>query len=197
MADERDNTGNDIGRRSPDAEVSPNTEIGREQVSHDDRNAKTRGTEMVGESEGQKSSKTAPTKSTNILNEEQIFDSLEKYVAAALDNEIVAFNSIKIKRTWPESYNELVKFMNERTNVGEMDDETIMGVFMYSPRTVTYNFFDSKKIFVNIIGSDQHWIYTPESNESSKEIYPNRTLCEVAAYIEAFNKLEKQLTSKK
>jgi hypothetical protein len=196
MADERDNPGNATGGGDAVTAIHSNAEDGGKQVSHDDRDAKAGRTEVVRESEGQKSSKAAPAKST-ILNEDQMFDTLEKYVAAALEDEIVAFNSIKIKRTWPESYKELVKFMNGKTQMGEMDDETIMGVFMYSPRTVIYNFFDYKKIFVNIFGSDQHWRYTMEANESSEEIYPNRTLCEVAAYIEAFNRLEKQLNTKK
>lgn len=192
---EQDSRG--AGGGNSDAPVQADAGNGREQVSSDDRASENGGTEVVGTGKREEGAKAASSKlGPTTLTQDQMYDTLEKYVEAALKEEIIALNSLKIKKTYPKSYEKLVTYMNKKSSLEEMDEETIMGVFMYSPRTVTFIFFDNEKIFLNIFGSDQHWRYTMEANESSEESYKSRTLCEVAGYFAAFDKLEKQLTKK-
>lgn len=126
---------------------------------------------------------------------EEVYRQIEEYSAEANKLSVLSFNALKIKKNFPLAYKELVSNLSSRAFEGKdiLDEGIIIGTLMYSPKIALEKFFDDNKIFVNVYGSDQHWKYTLAANETSEEVYPNRNSCDLAAFLEAFNQLEKRL----
>jgi hypothetical protein len=110
-------------------------------------------------------------------------------------------NGFKIKKDFPKVFEVLCNFLNIKSKVGALDDEIVIGTLLYAPRTVLPEFFDEKKMFINLtyieIGPT-NWKYTitePSVGVTiSADLYPSRAYAENAAYYTAFRKLENQLT---
>lgn len=134
------------------------------------------------------------------LSEDQRRELVEKYVADSVAENIIAFNAFEIKKKTPKAYDSLLKWMNETSHIGgQIDDEVAAGVLLYSPRTVTFNFFDKQDIIVNIIGLQKdNWSYVLELGSGSlvnnKDVkLKSRTEAEIAAFEKAFEVLENKL----
>ena len=118
-----------------------------------------------------------------------------EYVQQAIVEGLVAYDVYAIEKKYPKAYNALLDFIAESANL-PVDIDTVVGIMFYSGRTVVFSFFDKHKIFVNIIGSDNIWTYSFEPTSRAKTSYKTRVDCEVAAFMEAFAELEKQLSYK-
>lgn len=133
-----------------------------------------------------------PAKNPNPPSEAEKIEMVGAYVEQALSENLVAYNAYDLQKTFPKAFAALQEYINGQANL-PVDMDSIIGILLYSGRTVTYEFFDSKKLFVNILGYDDRWYYTIERTCQSTEDYKTRILCEVAAFRQAFAELEKQL----
>lgn len=158
-----------VGERTPSAEISSrdgvSTQISDVQSS----------TEEIAEVELQKAA----------VNE----DLLREVVEQALEDNLLALNAVTIKNKFPKSYNACKDYMIQKSQFPP-DEETMIGVLLYTPRNLLYDFFDQKKLFINIHGSDTRWKYSWEANESS-DPFTSRVLAEHNGFMEGFERLEK------
>jgi hypothetical protein len=127
------------------------------------------------------------------FNEVTMYDDLEDYVNSCRQEDLLALNAVKIKRSYPKSYLRLLFSLGERSKVPiKIDLETCIGLLLYSARIVLPEFFDGEKIFVNTFREgDSDWGYS--INEDHKLPFMTRVQAENAAYEEAFQRLENQL----
>jgi hypothetical protein len=116
---------------------------------------------------------------------------LAGYVEIALGDNLLAFNGMEIKRKFPKAYKAVGAYMDNKSRLPS-DDETIIGVVLYTPRNLFYDLFDSNNLFINIHGSDQRWKYSWEANEAS-DPFTSRVLAEYHGFMEGFQRLEQQL----
>jgi hypothetical protein len=116
---------------------------------------------------------------------------ISAYVSMALEEDIIAFNGIELKKKYPKTYKELAEYIAEKAKfpAEEVDEEMPLGILLYSPRSVLFNFFDSKKIFLNVHGSDAYWKWSIDPNESSNP-FKNRSFAEYEGFIQAFTRYE-------
>lgn len=131
-------------------------------------------------------------KNPNPPSEAEKVEMVAAYVQQALAENLVAYDAYDLQKTFPKAFVALQEYINNQAHL-PVDMDSIIGILLYSGRTVTYEFFDSKKLFVNILGYDDKWYYTIERTCQSTEDYKTRILCEVAAFRQAFAELEKQL----
>lgn len=131
-------------------------------------------------------------KNPNPPSEAKKVEMVAAYVQQALSENLVAYDAYNLQKTFPKAFAALQEYINNQAHL-PVDMNSIIGILLYSGRTVTYEFFDSKKLFVNILGYDDKWYYTIEKTCQSTEDYKTRILCEVAAFRQAFAELEKQL----
>lgn len=116
-------------------------------------------------------------------------DLLREVVEQALEDNLLAMNAITIKNKFPKSYNACKDYMIVKSQFPP-DEETMIGVLLYTPRNLLYDFFDQKKLFINIHGSDTRWKYSWEANESS-DPFTSRVFAEHNGFMEGFERLEK------
>lgn len=107
-----------------------------------------------------------------------------------LGDDLLAFNALTLKAKFPKSYKKVVDFMQVKSSL-DTDEDTILGVFLYSPKTVVYNFFDDNELYINVGGWKQDWHYT--INGSPAEFCSSRTFAEHGAVLKAFELLEATL----
>ena len=131
-------------------------------------------------------------KNPNPPSEAEKVEMVAAYVQQALSENLIAYDAYDLQKTFPKAFVALQEYINNQAHL-PVDMDSIIGILLYSGRTVTYEFFDSKKLFVNILGYDDKWYYTIERTCQSTEDYKTRILCEVAAFRQAFAELEKQL----
>ena len=134
----------------------------------------------------------ARKKAINPLSEAEKAVLVSDYTKQAIEGGLVAYDAYAIKKAFPKSFAAFQDYINETAHL-PVDTDTIVGIMLYSGRTVIFDFFDKKKIFVNIIGYENNFYYRIENIGQSKETYSNRTNCEVEAFMEAFTILEKQI----
>lgn len=106
-----------------------------------------------------------------------------------------AYNGYKLKKEYPNAWNKLLEYCKiQAEGADNVDDETVIGILLYSPRIVLFDFFDREKIYVNTIAPEMgnQWTNTLKSQMS----YNTRTLAEVDAFEYAFLLLEEKLTTK-
>lgn len=112
-----------------------------------------------------------------------------------------SINGYRIRKECPKVFKDLFSWINDRSQVGDLDENFLIGSLAYSPRTILPEFFDKHKIFINFhyieIGPT-NWKYTITEPgigvAASTELYSSRVNAEVAAYYTAFKKLENTLT---
>lgn len=132
------------------------------------------------------------TQKVSTITDEEKEKAISEYVTGAVEDNVIAFNAYKYKRLYPLAYQKCKEFMAKRARF-EPGEDTILGVFMYTPRTIFYEFLDSEKLFINITGSDDEWRY--EYNDEAFGGYKSRVYAEIAGFEEGFNRLNKQLTT--
>lgn len=115
---------------------------------------------------------------------------LANYVKESIAHNVVALNHAKIKRQYPKALKALEAFITERAGQ-PVEEDTIVGVLLYSPRSVLYEFFDNKKIFINIAGSETDWHYTINGGYANMG-YASRVLAECDAFEDAFSQLNRK-----
>lgn len=119
-------------------------------------------------------------------------DILEEVIVNALEDDLLALNAITIKNRFPKSYNTCKDYMAAKSQFPP-DEETMIGVLLYTPRNLLYDFFDTKDIFVNINHlSKDSWSFHLNFDNPTKG-FAKRALTESAAFYKAFEELEKQL----
>jgi hypothetical protein len=115
-----------------------------------------------------------------------------EYVEQAIAEGLVSYDAYAIQKTFPKAFLALTEHINEQAHL-PVDVDSLVGIMLYSGRTVVFDFFDKKKVFVNILGADDKWYYTIERLCQSKEDFKDRLHCEIAAFKQAFAELEKIL----
>jgi len=155
--------------------------------------------EGIAEQDGRGNETTQEVSYVDTSREESAEDELQKTVVSeevlqevvdqALKDNLLSLNAITIKNKYPKSYEACKEYMVKKSQFPP-DEETMIGVLLYTPRNLLYDFFDTKKIFVNIHGSDQRWKYSWEANESSSP-YGSRVYAEYHGFLEGFERLEK------
>jgi hypothetical protein len=122
-------------------------------------------------------------------------------IQQGLDMGFLAMNGFKLKKDYPKSFKDFLNWVNGRSQVGELDENFLIGSLTYSPRTILPEFFDEHKMYINFIFIEigpTNWKYTITEPgigvTASTDLYSSRVHAEVAAYYAAFKKLENQLT---
>jgi hypothetical protein len=177
-------------------DVTSTREISEEQETPNQENEGNGNLSHVDESQRDTSSEDFKTE----ISEDQI-KLIEEGIQLTIDENFFSMNGFKIKKDFPKVFEVLCNFLNIKSKVGALDDETVIGTLLYAPRTVLPEFFDEKKMFINLtyieIGPT-NWKYTitePSVGVTiSADLYPSRAYAENAAYYTAFRKLENQLT---
>lgn len=148
---------------------------------------------------GENQTKRKEEKSTKVQIEDLTKEDLEEievFVTEMNKRHIPSFNSVKLKKKYPKAYKALFDFIEEKGQYqGQLDDATMVGIMAYTSRMITFDFFDSKEIYVCISGDKQGWDYIVSWKD---ELYANegsstRTLTEITAFDKAFEILENQL----
>lgn len=119
---------------------------------------------------------------------------ISNYVKGSLELNVLAIDPFEIEKLYPNAYKACKDYMDGKAET-EVGDEIVVSVYLYSPRTVLYDFLDEKEVFINIRGQKDEWSYSV-NNLNSILINKTRTLAEVDALKCAFEELEKKLTNK-
>jgi hypothetical protein len=122
------------------------------------------------------------------MTDEQKTEVVQQYVDAAVADDLLAFNSLRIKRVYPKAYRDLTDYMVQRAQL-PTDDDTVVGVLLYTPRNVLYEFFDRRNLFLNVGGNNTSWHFNI-NGEPSKLGFKSRVAAEYAGFEEAFYKFE-------
>lgn len=116
----------------------------------------------------------------------------------------------ELKKSYPKAYKMLsewalkyLKIFAKNMNIPDEDakglegmaDQAVEGFVLIQPRLL-YDFFDEKELYISIIyDSVEAWDWTIDPNEEGStrplEGYKTRQLAEEAAFLEAFDILEK------
>lgn len=123
---------------------------------------------------------------------------VEEHVNHFINRDLPSFSAFEIKDKYPKAYEKLRQFAGEQASMGteNIDDELLIGVLLYSPRSLLYLFFDNHNVFVNIQRGNvtETFEYRIDTDVSIGEISETkskkRTPAEVAAFIKAFEILE-------
>lgn len=118
-------------------------------------------------------------------------------VEDSLKNNLLAINGLDIKKKYPKGYKALATYMGDKAQIPNMmDEETVLGILLYSPRIVLYDFFDLNEIYTNILGLKQSWYVNIDSLKikHTTPTFSSRVEAEVAGFDKAFEILEKDLT---
>lgn len=109
----------------------------------------------------------------------------------------------KIKKEFPKSFVSLQTWFSDYIkNRGNLTtevfaripiDQLIDTTLTYNPRSL-YDWLDENKIYINIIGHENSWKIAYSQNTPELNIKGNRVQAEEKGFIEAFSKLEKQLS---
>lgn len=179
---EKDSTGNND--RIPGAETTP-TPSGV-QGENSNGNAKITGRREEGY-------QVKP----EVIPDEVKEKAIESYIPAALNANLIAFNSYKIKREYPKVYQKLYDYMFEKAGVNQsaVDDDTISGVLLYTPRSVTFDFLDENGIYLGIIKTSR-WAYNIHNDNNLVEGLDNfktRLEAEIKGFDRALYFLENKL----
>lgn len=123
---------------------------------------------------------------------------VEEHVKYSIENGMPAFDGFEVKAKYPKAYEKLREYAAKKANMGteNIDDELIIGVLLYSPRSILYDFFDTSNIFVNIQRGNvtERFEYRIDTDTSVGELSDTqsttRTVIEVEAFEKAFEILE-------
>lgn len=190
---------NDIGR-IPAEEGSANESLGREK-ENEGGTLQESGTGLLQEDGGPFDMGEDQENFGNPISEDDQIRLADEGVQQGIDIGFFSVNGYRIKKDYPKVFKDLLTWINGRSQVGELDENFLIGSLAYSPRTILPEFFDEHKLYVNtayIEIGPSNWKYTitePTLGVSaSTDLYTTRVHAEVAGYSAAFKKLENTLT---
>lgn len=134
--------------------------------------------------------------SAELIFSEEEKEIIKKYSEQSVKDNVLSLNPFKYKDDYPKSYKKCVEYMQKKAGKeADIDDEIVVSVFAYSPRTILYEFLDGENLSININGQGSKWSYhIPEiQKEGFNEIFPSRVETEQKAFEEAFASLEEKL----
>lgn len=172
--------GSDVLRRSSETNVNSESEISGK-------------TQTVITENTKESFQTQPQPQSQ-LSEEEIEKQIEDTIPIELSRDVLLFNPIYLKKTYPKVYNKIVKYIEDMIGMIP-EEEMIFASILYSTRNLVFKFFDTESLWINITGKEENWSYT---NIFNKDIVAasdlvNRSTAEYQAYMLAFKMLEKSL----
>lgn len=174
------------GITSNEPKIQAGNETGRDDV---------RSSSIVGESQTKrKEEKNTKIQIEDLTNEE--LQEIEVFVTEMNKRHIPSFNAVTLKKAYPKAYKALFDFIEEKGQYqGQLDDPTMVGIMAYTSRMITFDFFDSKEIYVCVVGDKNGWDYTITCKDElyADEGSSSRTNTEVEAFLKAFEILENQL----
>ncbi len=171
---------------------------GRVPTLSDERDNVSGSTEVSQEPSQENAQIQAPKSRRGQISPEEREKTLKLMVEDSLKNGLAAYNGFEIKKLYPKTYEKIAEYMGMKAQMpGLMDEETVIGILLYSPRIVLFDFFDINKIYVNTDINLDMWIYKinkPNYSHSSKA-YSSRLNAEIDGFYEAFKLFEEQLTN--
>ncbi len=117
----------------------------------------------------------------------------EEYLDQSVVEDMLSLNALKIKRLYPNSFKLCVEYISEKSRLPQTDD-VLIGIFLYGPRTILYEFFDDAGLYINVVGASNQWHYTITSETIqvvNGGIAKTRREAEKLALEEAFSHLDK------
>lgn len=164
-------------------------------VSESSRQGSTNGDDQVSstaEELAREIQSSRQAKNPNPPSEAEKIAMVAEYVKQAIAKGLVAYDVYEIEKKYPKAFLGLQDYIDESANL-PVDKDSLVGIMLYSGRTVVFSFFDRQQIFVNILGYEDKWYYTIEKLCQSTETYKTRTECEIAAFMQAFAEFENRL----
>ena len=101
----------------------------------------------------------------------------------------VSLNPIELSARYPKTMEELKKFIEKVTRI-QPNTELLVTILAYNPTNILFKFFDEKKMFINIGGSDFLWIYTINNTPYQQPTYTSRAQATSGAFQIAFEQSE-------
>lgn len=182
-----------------DSEVQVLHGNGRAEAIPNEGNDILGGVEMGQESSKENTQVQAPKSRIGEMTDTEKAFALTASVEESNKNGLAAYNGFVLKTQYPRAYNKLVEYMGNKAQIpGMMDDDTVLGILLYSPRIVVFEFFDINEIFVNTkIGIDRKWSYEIDTKHQiyGSKLYTTRVLAEVEGFHKAFELLEQKLNT--
>lgn len=171
------------------------------QGSGDDTSLQHEGSDVLGGVEvGEESTEEdieiqAPKSRRRQVSQEDKERVMELTIADAHRQGLAAYDGLKIKKLYPKAYAKLSEYMTTKAGILEvMDDETILGILLYSPRIVLFDFFDTNKVYVNVLGGETSWWYKI-NGQLEDSGFKNRLEAETTGFYKAFEIFEKLLNT--
>lgn len=103
------------------------------------------------------------------------------------DNPVLLLNSLKITKSYPNFVVKLKKYLLNVTSKEFTEDEMHQLIFA-NPRFL-YDFLDTEKIYINIMGLENKWYYSIEKVRQGPD-FKTRVLAEYEAIMEAIKILD-------
>lgn len=152
--------------------------------------------EISYDASGKKDSEVKPKdqQAAPVLSRADKEKALDSYTSESVEAGIVSFNWLELVRVFPKAAEKCLNYMIEKSRMN-VEEETAIGIVMYSPRNVFPEFFDSNKIYVNIISDENGFSNNMDTANIAQ--YTSRAYAEISAYKTAFAKLEEQLNNNK
>lgn len=98
---------------------------------------------------------------------ENTIKDLDDYVEKAIEEDILALNAMSIKKNKPKFFKLVENFVKEELNSQNQDIEpskediesATLAVLIYNARAVLYKLFDDNKVYINIVGGGDDWVF--------------------------------------
>ena len=111
------------------------------------------------------------------------------------NSNLVAFSYLELKERFPKGIKAFEDFLLGQLQGMTLEEDTLIGLFLYAPTVKLVEFFDNRGIYINIKGSDQNWTFNIDVEEQEFEntsIAVNRAIAITVALTKAFEINEKQ-----
>ena len=178
-----------------DSEVQVLHGNGRAETFSNEGNDILGGTEVGEESSEENIEIQAPKSRRRQVTQEDKERLMELTIADAHSQVLAAYDGLKIRKSYPKAYAKLSEYMAVKAHLpGMMDDETILGILLYSPRIVLFDFFDTNKVYVNVLGGETSWWYKV-NGQLEDSGFKGRLEAETTGFYKAFEILEKLLNT--
>lgn len=130
------------------------------------------------------------------IEQEQKEIALEDYVKQCREADVLVINAFELRKSHPKGYQDTVAYMKSKSQT-VLEEDTIIGVFLYSPRQILLDYFDNKSYHLNctidLSGQNKPvWGYTI-NDEISTTKFDSRSQAEYSGYMAVYDLIEKQL----
>lgn len=126
------------------------------------------------------------------MTDEEKEEFIERLTSALAESGSLGLNFFKFKRLYPKALAAFEQYCSIKVPAGVVDEDTLVGILLYSARNIIYDFFDSKEIYINILGSDNSWVWNTEYFKSTNN-FKSRVYAETDAFDVVFSNFEKSL----